>query len=71
MKLSLNKCSVSHFQKKINSSFNYNLINNSKQRVSLVIDLSIFITTKLKFNNQINKIKNKTFSKLGFLKRCC
>jgi len=40
-------------------AYNYNLINNTIQRVSLVNDLGFFFDTKLKFNDHVNKIKNK------------
>ncbi|KAF0749179.1 Reverse transcriptase domain-containing protein, partial [Aphis craccivora] len=51
--------------------FDYILNNSILTRNYVIKDLSVFFDTKLSFNFHVNYIRNKSYKKLGLVKRMC
>lgn len=72
LKLNSNKCYFMHFSRKKTQYFSsYTLCGHVLREVDTIRDLGVIIDNKLRFNNHINNIVNRSFRLLGFVLRNC
>ncbi|XP_060857669.1 methyl farnesoate epoxidase-like [Metopolophium dirhodum] len=72
MSLNIDKCAIVSFSLKKNTLlFDYTLNNSILTRNYVIKDLGVFFDTKLSFNFHVNYIRNKSYKKLGLVKRMC
>lgn len=72
MSLNIDKCAIISFSLKKNTLlFDYKLNNSNLTRTNVIKDLGVFFDTKLSFTFHVNYIRNKSYKKLGFVKRMC
>lgn len=70
--LNIKKCKVVSFHRKTSPMiFDYNLADETLERVNVVRDLGVLFDEKIQFSKHIDAVISKSYSMLGFMKRIC